>query len=165
MQQLVAWEKPSRVFVKVNCDASLDIKRKRMRIEIMIRDGEGEALVDVCDHKTNVGNATVTESFALRKVVELYLDLNIQNAIFEGDAKGVIEAVHSEDEAVFDFSSIIEDVKFHFRIRTDWFLQFATRKKNMIAHTLAKKALEMVEEQVWIEEVLGCLFGDTNCNT
>ncbi|XP_035551109.1 uncharacterized protein LOC118349687 [Juglans regia] len=129
MQQLVAWDKPVRVFIKVNWDTSLDVKRKRMGIGIIIRDEEGEALVVVCDLKKNVVNAVVAESFALRKAVELCSDLNIQNAIFESDAKGVIEAVQSEEEVVLDFSSIIEDVKAHFRNRTDWFIQFVIRKR------------------------------------
>ncbi|KAF5454786.1 hypothetical protein F2P56_024425 [Juglans regia] len=114
-QLLETWEKPERGFVKVNWNASLDVKRKRMEIGIIIRDEEGEALVAECDIKNNVVNAAVAESLALRKAADLCSDLNIQKAIFEGDAKEIVEAVLSEEEAVFDFSSIIDDVKFHFR--------------------------------------------------
>ncbi|XP_040986467.1 uncharacterized protein LOC121234564 [Juglans microcarpa x Juglans regia] len=139
-----------------------------MGIDIIIRDEEGEALVVVCDLKINVVNAAIAESFALRKAVELCSELNIQKAIFEGDANKVVEAVQSEKEAVFAFSSIIDDVKFLFRNRTDWFIQFVSRKKNTVAHTLAKKALAIGEELVWIEEVLdfivGCLHNDTSYN-
>ncbi|XP_040988972.1 uncharacterized protein LOC121236595 [Juglans microcarpa x Juglans regia] len=140
-----------------------------MRICIIIRDEEGEALVAECDIKNNVVNATVAESLALRKAAELCSDLNIQKAIFEGDAKEVVEAVLSEEEDILDLSSIIDDVKFHFRNRTHWFIQFASRKKNTVAHTLAKKTLELGRELVWIEEVpefiVGCLLDDTSCNT
>ncbi|XP_041001566.1 uncharacterized protein LOC121247257 [Juglans microcarpa x Juglans regia] len=140
-----------------------------MEIGIIIRDEEGEALVAECDIKNNVVNAAVAESLALRKAAELCSDLNIQKAIFEGDAKEVVEAVLSEKEAVLDFSSIIDDVKFDFRNRTHWFIQFASRKKNTIAHILTKKALEIRKEIVWIEKVLeftmGCLLNDTSCKT
>ncbi|XP_041000489.1 uncharacterized protein LOC121246403 [Juglans microcarpa x Juglans regia] len=121
-----------------------------------------------CDLKNNVVNAAVAESLALRKATELCSELNIQKAIFEGDAKEVVEVVLSEEEAVLDYSSIIDDVKFHFRNRTHWFIQFVSRKKNTVSHTLAKKALEIGEELVWIEEVpnfiVGCLLDNTSCN-
>ncbi|KAF5463227.1 hypothetical protein F2P56_019157 [Juglans regia] len=140
-----------------------------MRIGIIIRDEEGKALVAECDLKNNVVNAVVAESLVLRKASELCSELNIQEAIFEGNAKEVVEAVLSEEEVVLDYSSIIEDVKFHFRNMTHWFIQFVSRKKNTVAHTLANKALEIGEELVWIEEVpdfiVGCLLDDTNCNT
>lgn len=55
----------------------------------MIRDDEGEALVAVCDQKKHVQNPTVAECHALWKALELCNDLNIQNDIFERDAKVV----------------------------------------------------------------------------
>ncbi|XP_035551737.1 uncharacterized protein LOC118349897 [Juglans regia] len=92
-----------------------------------------------------------------------------KKGLFTGAAKEVVEAVLSEEEAVLEFSPIIDDVKFHFRNRTHWFIQYASRKKNTVAHTLAKKALEIRKELVWIEEVpefiVGCLLDDTSCNT
>lgn len=110
-------------------------------------------MIVVCDHKTNVMDASVAESFTLRKAVELCSDLNFQKAIFEGDAKVVIIAVHSDDEVLSSFSSIVEDIRFYFRNRRDWHLQFTLRETNMVVHTSAKKALALGEEQVWIEEV------------
>ncbi|XP_042973006.1 uncharacterized protein LOC122304808 [Carya illinoinensis] len=71
------WERPGRDYVKINWNASLDTKMKLMGIGIMIRDEKGEALVTLCDQKTNVEDATVAECIALRKAVELCNDLNI----------------------------------------------------------------------------------------
>lgn len=60
------WEKLECGRVKVNWDASLDIKGRRMRVGIIIRDEEREALVVVCDQKNNVDKLMVAECYALR---------------------------------------------------------------------------------------------------
>ncbi|XP_042958184.1 uncharacterized protein LOC122293773 [Carya illinoinensis] len=80
------WEKPEDGWVKVNWDASLNLKERRMGAGIIIRDEQGEALVAVCDQKANVVSPVVAECFVLRMAVELCSELNIHKAIFEGDA-------------------------------------------------------------------------------
>ncbi|KAG6661894.1 hypothetical protein CIPAW_03G206600 [Carya illinoinensis] len=150
------WERPGRDYVKINWNASLDTKMKLMGIGIMIRDEKGEALVTLCDQKTNVEDATVAECIALRKAVELW------------DAKEVISSVKSEDEVLTCYGPIAEDVKDFFKHILNWTIWFAYREKNMVAHTLAKKALALDEEKVWIEDVpdfiVGCLNRDKFCN-
>ncbi|XP_041020460.1 uncharacterized protein LOC121262109 [Juglans microcarpa x Juglans regia] len=48
------WVRPAADFVKVNWDASLDLKNRRMGMEIISRNEEGEALLGVCDSRMNV---------------------------------------------------------------------------------------------------------------
>ncbi|XP_042972768.1 uncharacterized protein LOC122304571 [Carya illinoinensis] len=157
--EMVRWEKPERGYVKVNWDASMDLKGQRMGIGIMIRDEQGEAMVTMCDQKPNVIEVAVAESIALRKTVEICLELNIQRAIFEGDAKIVILAVNGNDDACFNFSPIVEDIRFYFINRPNWSIQFVPRAKNMVAHSLAKNTIAMEEERVWIEEVPDFVVG------
>ncbi|XP_042950360.1 14.7 kDa ribonuclease H-like protein [Carya illinoinensis] len=159
---MVRSEKLERGYVKVNWDASMDLKGKRMGIGIMIRDEQGEAMVTVCDQKPNVIEATVAESIALRKAAEICAELNIQRATFEGDAKIVILVVNGDEDACFNFSPIVEDIRFYFSSRPNWSIQFVPRAKNMAAHSLAKKAIVMEEERVWIEEVLEFIVGVLN---
>ncbi|XP_042952129.1 uncharacterized protein LOC122289215 [Carya illinoinensis] len=139
------WGKPASDYVKVNWDASTDFKQHRMGIWIMIRDEHGEALVVVCDRRENVMDAAVAECVALRKAVELCIALNIQKAIFEGDAKVVVKAVQEAEEDLPLFSPIVEDIRVYFRNNPEWSIQFVSRKKNTVAHTLAKKALTIEE--------------------
>ncbi|XP_035543621.1 uncharacterized protein LOC118347698 [Juglans regia] len=147
------WEKPAAGLVKINWDASLDVKDRRMGVGIIIRDEEGEALVAVCDQKEHVDNPMVAESYALRVALDVCGELNIQRAIFEGDAKSVITAVHREAEDLSLVGFIVEDIKFSFHRRPDWQLLFVFREKNIIAHILAGKALSFKEKIVWIDEM------------
>lgn len=48
------WVRPVAEYVKVNWDASLDIKKKRMGMGVVIRDEKREALVATCDNRMNV---------------------------------------------------------------------------------------------------------------
>ncbi|KAF5454761.1 hypothetical protein F2P56_024401 [Juglans regia] len=102
------WEKPVAGLVKINWDASLDVKDRRMGVGIIIRDEKGEALVAVCDKKEHVDNPMVAESYALRVALDVCGELNIQKAIFEGDAKSVITAVHREAEDLSLVGSIVK---------------------------------------------------------
>ncbi|XP_042976027.1 uncharacterized protein LOC122307281 [Carya illinoinensis] len=152
-RELSTWKKPVYGRVKVNWDASLDTKGRRMGVGIIIRDNEGEGMVAVCDQIRNVENPVVAECYALRLAVELCSELYIHDATFEGDAKNVIMAVQKDEEEMSDFGSLIEDIKFYFNRNADWHLQFTFRESNTVAHCLAKKALSLLEKTVWIEEM------------
>ncbi|XP_042962354.1 uncharacterized protein LOC122296618 [Carya illinoinensis] len=142
---------------RVNWNASLDLRKKRMEVGIMIRDEEGEALGAICDQRQHVQTPVVAEGYALWKALELCNDLNIQKAIFEGDAKAVILAVLSTREDLSFGGSLIEDIQSVLANRSDWSIQFAYREKNNVAHSLAKEALRLEEKKVWIEEVPVCI--------
>lgn len=61
--------------------------------------------------------------------VELCSELNIHKAVFEGDVRNVIEVVQSFEEEISVFGSLIDDVKFFFKSRSDWKIQFVYREK------------------------------------
>ncbi|XP_042969149.1 uncharacterized protein LOC122301849 [Carya illinoinensis] len=140
-----------------------------MGVGIIIRDEEGEPLVVVCDQRNYVEDPAVAKYVALRKALEICSELNIHNAIFEGDARNVILAIQREEEDLSVLGPLIEDAKSFFRIYRDWQLQFAHREKNTVAHCLAKTALGLLEKMVWIEDtpafVAKGLDFDRSCNT
>ncbi|XP_042939569.1 uncharacterized protein LOC122274612 [Carya illinoinensis] len=147
------WKKPVGGFVKVNWDAALVKKKEKMGVGIVIRDEVGDPMVAVCDQQSHVEDPMVAECLALCKALELCIDLNIRQAIFEGDAQTVIMAVNREEEDMSCIGSVIEDVKVLFKQNTDWKLQFTHRENNIVAHTLARNALGLLEQKVWIEDM------------
>ncbi|KAF5450665.1 hypothetical protein F2P56_030995 [Juglans regia] len=106
------WEKSEKRYVKVNWDASLDQKKRRMDIGIIVRDEEGKVVATVFNQKENVEEAVVAEGYALRAAIELCSTLNIQKANFEGDAKEIIMAVCNEEEMLTSYGFLVEDVRF-----------------------------------------------------
>lgn len=120
---------------------------------MIIRDENGEVLLSACDSRRNVLSQDIVECQALWKAMQLCNDLNIQNAIFEGDAKVVIMAVNGDEENLFYIGSLIDDIRNVLSFRKSWFLQFDYKENNTVAHNPAKAALHIVEEKVWIEFV------------
>lgn len=163
------WQVPKADYVKVNWNASLDLKRKRMGMGIVIRDEKGEALVAACDQKKHVQDPLVAECHALWKALELCNELNFQKVMLEGDAKNIVSAVNSEEEDLSCVGFIVDDIRSVFRNRPNWSLHFAHRERNIVAHTLAKEALKFEEAKIWIEEVpsviVNCLEKDKRCIT
>ncbi|XP_042962523.1 uncharacterized protein LOC122296793 [Carya illinoinensis] len=81
----------------------------------------------------------------------------LAKVIFEGDAKAIIEVVKNNEEDWSDIGPLIEDIRNVFSNRKDWFIQFDYRERNIVAHNLAKAALNFDEERVWLEEVPDCI--------
>ncbi|XP_042980158.1 uncharacterized protein LOC122310328 [Carya illinoinensis] len=152
------WIRPTEDFVKVNWDASFDIKRGNMRMGVIMRDVNGEALLAACDRKFNVQSAEVAECYALWKALKGCSDLNVQKVIFEGDAKGVITAVQSEEDNLSVIGPLVDDIRDVLSNRKGWSLQFAYRERNKVAHNLVKFALILEEEKIWIEEIPDCII-------
>ncbi|XP_041009312.1 uncharacterized protein LOC121253353 [Juglans microcarpa x Juglans regia] len=108
-KSVMRWEKPEGRCMKVNWDASLNLKERIMGAGIIVRDENGEALVAIYDQNANVDSPLVAECFAVRMAIELCNELNIHNVVFEGDARIVIEAVQSFEEESSVFGTLIDD--------------------------------------------------------
>ncbi|XP_041016197.1 uncharacterized protein LOC121258719 [Juglans microcarpa x Juglans regia] len=123
------WQLLEADFVKVNWDASLHLKRKRIGVGIMIRDAKGETLVAVCDQRKHVQDPSVAECHALWKALELCNELNIQKVMFKGDVKAIVSAVNSEEEDLSSVDFLVDDIHSMLRNIPNWSLHFAYREK------------------------------------
>ncbi|XP_041025335.1 uncharacterized protein LOC121265715 [Juglans microcarpa x Juglans regia] len=105
------WQKPLRALCKLNFDATVDVKNRRIGIGIIIRDCHGDVLVAVCLRKDNLVSPFIAECFALKISIELCLEMGFGSIMMEGDAKVMIEAMLSKelDESVH--GQLIEDTK------------------------------------------------------
>ncbi|KAF5477203.1 hypothetical protein F2P56_003868 [Juglans regia] len=103
------WKRPGEEMVKVNWDTSFDSSNLKMGAGIVLRDGESEVLVALCMSKMNVNHLILAEFHALWRAVELCIELNMKNIVFEGDALVVIKAVNSKKEVWVWYGQPIED--------------------------------------------------------
>ncbi|KAF5468536.1 hypothetical protein F2P56_012680, partial [Juglans regia] len=108
---MTRWIRPATNFVKVNWDVPLDVKERKMGMGVIIIDENGEALLAACDSRRNVLSVEIAECQALWRAMQLCNDLNIHNAIFEGDAKTVIMEVKGDEENFSYFGSLIDDIR------------------------------------------------------
>ncbi|KAF5444913.1 hypothetical protein F2P56_034005 [Juglans regia] len=148
----IHWHAPTLHPYKVNWDAGFDQSTHRMGVGIVIRDGVGDVIAFVCMPGYDVRDAVVAEANALWRAITLCEKIGIVDAILEGDALKVIKEVHDGEENCAWYGQVIEDIKLKLRFGQRWLLQYAPRESNVVAHRLAKFAMQCEEEKVWLED-------------
>ncbi|XP_042952224.1 uncharacterized protein LOC122289303 [Carya illinoinensis] len=136
---VVQWRPPCDPFFKLNFDAAFDSEKRMMGIGIVVRDSRSK----------------------------LCQELGMQQVIFEGDAKVVIDGVNGIKSNCSWQGQLLDDMKFLLLRHTDWKLHFVKRNGNKAAHSAAKIGMYLENEVVWIEdgpsEVLSAIFFDKQC--
>ncbi|XP_042953522.1 uncharacterized protein LOC122290063 [Carya illinoinensis] len=154
------WKPPMGEILKVNWDATWKAKEDRSGIGVVIRDSSGEIVASLCCPRTKVQDAMVAEVYALWRAMKLCVELNFKKVQFEGDALSVVKAVNSSEECWERHGQVVEDLKDALRKRIGWAVVHVDRCCNNVAHSLAKIALSIQEERVWMEdypkEILKC---------
>ncbi|XP_040994279.1 uncharacterized protein LOC121245522 [Juglans microcarpa x Juglans regia] len=151
------WKVPSEGFVKANWDAAINLNLRMMGIGVIIWDERGEVLAAYCDQKKYVQQPATTECMALWKAMELGRDLGFNRVIFEGDAHTIVKAVNEESEDFLAYRSIVQDAKQMLQQHRNWKVQFVNRNLNEVAHILAKMAISLETEKVWMEDITSCI--------
>ncbi|XP_042969095.1 uncharacterized protein LOC122301780 [Carya illinoinensis] len=160
---------PTGNMVKVNWDTALKTNENRAEIRIVICDNCREVLVTLCYPKEFVSDPIIVEVFALWRAMKLCDELNFWNAQLEGDALTIVNAVNSLEVNWEWHGQLIEDLKALLKNRRNWTMSYVNRSCNSVAHSLAKMALSVSEELVWMEdhpqEILKNVIFDKLCNS
>lgn len=91
------WQKPPKGWLKVNCDAALDVRNGRFGVGVLVRDHEGRVKAARSVTKSGFLEPTAAEALALFEGVRLCKDLGILNLIVEGDAQVVVNPIQVKD--------------------------------------------------------------------
>ncbi|XP_042968074.1 uncharacterized protein LOC122301061 [Carya illinoinensis] len=134
----VRWKAPRERVVKINWDAAYDSKSKRMGIGVVVRDAEGEVLVSLCKTSLHSVSVAATEADALWRALILCTELNIGEAILEGDALSIIQAVCSREERWEWHGQRLEDIRELIRRRPLWRVIHTYREGNLVAGFFSK---------------------------
>ncbi|XP_042976335.1 uncharacterized protein LOC122307471 [Carya illinoinensis] len=94
-RNMVRWKAPMKDFVKVNWDAAFNSKNTSTGAGVVIRDEGGEVQVSLCMSKDQNNSLAVAEITALWRALKLCVELNVEKAVFERDALGIVKAVNS----------------------------------------------------------------------
>ncbi|KAG2667500.1 hypothetical protein I3760_15G118100 [Carya illinoinensis] len=134
----VKWKRPGENIVKINWDVAYDQKSLKMGAGVVIRDEEGEVLTCLS--------------------VEVCTKLRFLNFEFEGDALTIVNDVNNRDENWAWYGQIVDNLRSIFSGVSSWKLKHIYREGNKVAHSLAKKAIGLDEEIVWMEDCLEEVF-------
>ncbi|XP_042942932.1 uncharacterized protein LOC122277120 [Carya illinoinensis] len=150
--EVPSWKPQTYARLKVNYDASFLKPIKKMGLGIVIRDSRGDPQVMLAGQREPVNLAFLAKGYALLRAFSLCAELGIDEANFEGDAKLVIDAISDPSPDSSWTGQLIEDLKQGLLSKPNWKLSFVKRAGNKVAHELAKLALSLVNETVWMED-------------
>ena len=112
-----------------------------MGLGVVIQDHQGRMWASQSRTVRGFLDPTTGETMAALMADHLCREMGIQNALFEGDVKAVVEAIKS---GALDDSSrghLLEDIRVSLRGVPEWRMEFVHREGNKVAHQLAAWAL------------------------
>ncbi|XP_042972921.1 uncharacterized protein LOC122304717 [Carya illinoinensis] len=147
-----SWQPPEWPFFKVNFDAAYDKNLNRIGLGIVMRDSEGSLKPCLIASKEQVFSAAQAERAALQRAMDMCIEMGMNQVIFEGDAKAVIDAINSKNEDNSWHGQETEDLQQLLELHPAWRLSFAYRSANHAAHNATKEAIKETNEIVWLED-------------
>jgi hypothetical protein len=146
-------------FVKINWDAALDKKKKLMGVGVVVRNSIGGVLAMQCSTRPYINDPTVAEAIAFWTVASLRQQLGFKETIFEGDSLEIVKATRSEEALWMNFGPIVEEAKEVLFGCYSWEVNHVRRSANEVVHTIAKMAVSLNVNQLWLTIKLSLALG------
>ncbi|KAK3198816.1 hypothetical protein Dsin_022231 [Dipteronia sinensis] len=138
---------------KINTDAGISGENQCVGVGIVILGEDGLVMVSAAQHLVALVSPPVVESMAILCGIRLALLSNLVPFVVESDALSVIKLVHVGRTPSFDIGIVIHDILSCVEGDLSRLFQFVHRKANMVAHNLAKMALSIKSDLLWVEFV------------
>jgi len=106
----VRWEKPTEGWRKLNTDKSSLGNTGRAEGGGLIRDEEGNWVLGF-SRQIDVTSSFITELWALRDGLILFVERNFTTVVIEMDAKAIIEVLNNPNNTNLIISSIVDDYR------------------------------------------------------
>jgi exonuclease III/ribonuclease HI len=151
VKTVIPWQKPPGDTIKINWDAAVDGRRRRIGMGAIVRDSEGLIVAMMCDTMDCIQDPATAEALAARRAIELGLSLGIRRIVLEGDSLQVVHALQMSNGGGFSYGPIIEDAQQLSRRFLEYTVRYVQREANGEAHRLAKLALSREGYMVWRE--------------
>jgi ribonuclease HI len=124
-----------------------------MGIGVILRDCNGEVLATLSAPKEYITAPDIAEATATLRAVYFCQELGFHQVILEGDALLVVQALNTGGTNWCRYGHLLDEAKGILNSFQSWSVQHVRRTNNEAAHCLAKKALSLCEEQVFIEDI------------
>ncbi|XP_059446585.1 uncharacterized protein LOC132178149 [Corylus avellana] len=139
------WKQPLEGWVKVNCNAALDITRGCFGMGIVVRDHEGKVRVAQCLYRRGTVVPAVAKAMASFYAVKLCKEKGFHKVCLEGDAKVVNSKTPNNNRV----GLLIVDIRAELLALSRWQCSHICREANTAAHILAKDDLNCAKDRIW----------------
>ncbi|KAL0016437.1 hypothetical protein SO802_003506 [Lithocarpus litseifolius] len=155
MQQ---WQPPALELVKLNFDAAVFSPLNLAGIGVIARDWNGAVLGALSMPISLSQTVNEMEAIACRKAVQFAKELRLQKVVFQGDSLVVINALSQGPGCLSSYWNVIDNILV---LADDFQLcEFSHVKRvcNVVADMLAKKAKDLLEVRVWLDDLPGNIY-------
>ena len=146
------WMPPAGLHYKINFDAVMFADSKASNFWVVIRNDKCEVMVALSAKGSLEMDSEEAEVLARRKALEFALDAGFTNMVLERDNIGVMRSIQSNGVNNSSLGHIYGDIHCLIASFRAWSVSYVKRTTNSVAHSLAKYARQVVNEQVWLEK-------------
>ncbi|KAK9275315.1 hypothetical protein L1049_022578 [Liquidambar formosana] len=152
--EFISWTPLSKGVYKLNVDGAIFAKSGSVGLGVIVRDFEGQPIAAASKQVQGQFPAEIVEALAFRFVVGFVRDLSLSKVSFEGDCRGVVEALKLSVANLSSVGLIIEDIQLAVGHGFNSVgFSHVQRTANMVAHGLARFVRNLDDVQIWLEEV------------
>ncbi|KAL2939927.1 hypothetical protein RDABS01_001309, partial [Bienertia sinuspersici] len=136
-QSARAWIPPPEGFYKINTDAAV-ITEGRMGCGAVMRDSLGDVMVSMCDTMQGNVEVEVMEALAVRRGLEIAIEVGLKNVILETDNIQLYYHLSKRKSDSTSFGLIVQDILWQGSKCLSISYSHVKRNGNTVAHHLAK---------------------------
>ena len=147
------WRPPPHSIYKVNFDGATFIDMDSAGLGLVACDSDSMVIAFLSECIRLPPTVANLEALACRRAILFALELGLQDVVFEGDSKVIINHLKAEQPCLIAFGHIIEEARtLSARLRQASY-SHTRRKGNKVADKLAKLAKNLYEPQMWMEDI------------
>ena len=139
--------------MKINFDGAVFSSENRSGTGVVIRNSAGLVMASCSQCLSQAYSNDEVEAFAAAKALSFAAEIGISKAVLEGDSLTIIKALSTDQRSLSSFGPLIDDAKFSSVNFDQLHYSHVKRECNFAAHSLAKFASNILDFQVWMEDV------------
>ena len=150
---LVSWNPPVHNGFKVNFDGALFKDANEGGIGVVIRDCSGMVIATLSQRVRTRASVDLIEALAAKRAITFAMEVGVTDVEIEGDFENVIQDLSRPEAPHNAYELILEDARLLLPYFQRYRLSHSRRSGNAVTHALARRALDINNLLVWMEEV------------
>ena len=147
------WLPPPPGFYKINYDGATFQDVAAAGLGVVARDSDSRVIAALSERISLPPTVEALEALACRKAVAFVTDLDIQDAVFEGDSETIYKHLSSDQPSMAAIGHIVDEARKLAATLRSYQFSHMKRKGNMLADKLAKLAKTLYEPTIWVEDI------------
>ena len=147
------WLPPPEGLYKANFDVAFFGNSGTTGIGVVVRDSKGEIIAALSQKILEPHSVDAAEALACNRAVVFAKELSLFSVIVEGDSMRIVQAASNKRANLTLFGHVINEIHESCSSFNRISFQHVRRDGNMLAHSLARRAVLSADTVVWVEEL------------